>query len=49
MTRRIIHCLLAGGVQYTSGTSFASPYIAAVLALWLQHKQRQAASQRTDD
>jgi len=28
---------------YVSGTSFSSPYTAGLLAMWLQHKQKQAA------
>lgn len=30
-------------VTYVSGTSFSSPYTAGLLAMWLQHKQKQAA------
>ena len=29
-----------------SGTSFAAPYVSGVVALWLQHKQQQAAAAR---
>jgi len=31
-----------GGTDYASGTSFASPYVAGCMALWLQQKQQQA-------
>jgi hypothetical protein len=28
---------------YVSGTSFSSPYTAGLIAMWLQHKQKEAA------
>eukprot|EP00775_Hariotina_reticulata_P014226 gene14226-14370_t len=33
-----------GAVDFRDGTSYASPYIAGCMALWLQHKQQQAAA-----
>eukprot|EP00775_Hariotina_reticulata_P009496 gene9496-9659_t len=33
-----------GGRRYNSGTSFSAPYVAAVLALWLQYQQQQATA-----
>jgi len=33
-----------GNQDVASGTSFAAPYTSGVLAMWLQHKQQQAAA-----
>mgnify|MGYP001807272107 CR=1 FL=1 len=31
-------------VVAAAGTSFAAPYVSGIVALWLQHKQTQAAA-----
>lgn len=35
---------MEGQQDTSSGTSFAAPYVSGVLAMWLQHKQAQAAA-----